>query len=539
GTAAFIANALGGPEYTVIFHGTDLKRVKNRRKRWLLRLICRNAKALIVNSEATKKILTRLIPSANPLVLTPGLEPFKLPDRAASREQLNILPDTKVILAVSRLVERKGIDTLIQAIANIEHQTTNNASEKSKFVVRGSEFELVIVGDGEYAEPLHKLAELTRVKIRWVPNATDDELYAWYASADIFCLPGRETSDDVEGFGMVFLEAAYAGLPVIAGDSGGASEAVVNNQTGLLIPPTVDACAEAIAKLINDPDTANRLGKTGRNRVITDFNWETRWESLSSNVKCPTSNVTDKPPTFDIRRSTLDVSVVIPCYNHAKELKATLESIAKQTVGVKEVIVIDDGSSDNPSKVAEQFKERLPLTFTRFVPNSGAPAARNRGAEIASGELIIFLDADAVLKPHALELMREALATHPQASYAYGDFIWGKRLFRGKPFNAKDLRRRNFIHTSALIRKNVFPGFDEKILKFQDWDLWLTMLKSDNIGVWIPEVLFSVTERKSGMSQWLPSFMYKVPWPILGYTPKLITKYRQAEQIIKQKHQLN
>lgn len=525
GTAAFIADALGGPEYAVIFHGTDLKRVNTKWKRWLLRHICHNAQILIVNSEATKKILMRLVPNADPLMLTPGLEPFELPDRGMSRERLNVASDTKVILAVSRLVERKGIDTLIQSVAKVAGTYPN--------------VEIVIVGDGEYAEPLHELAELTRVKIRWVPNAADEAVHAWYSAADIFCLPGREASDDIEGFGMVFLEAASAGLPVIAGDSGGASEAVVNNQTGLLISPTVDACAEAITKLIEDTELARRLGVAGRARVIADFNWSDRWNKLNS--KLQTANYKELSElTRDERyeRVTLNVSVVIPCYNHAKELKDTLESVANQTVGVKEVIIVDDGSSDNPASVAEHFKNNLPLTFIKLDQNSGAPVARNRGAEISSGEFIIFLDADAILKPCALEVLHKTLNENPQAAYAYSDFMWGNHHFKGMPFNAEKLRAQSYIHTSALIRASDLIKFDESLKKFQDWDLWLSMLELNKVGVWVPETLFTISERKTGISQWLPSFMYKIPWPILGYTPKAINRYREAERVIKTKHHL-
>jgi len=125
GTSAWIANALGGSEYAVIFHGTDLKRAQTKWKRWLLRRICNNAKALIVNSQATERLLKRLVPKADPLVLTPGLDPFDLPDKSEARSRLNVAPGTKVILAVSRLVERKGIDTLIQAVVNLTPGTWN------------------------------------------------------------------------------------------------------------------------------------------------------------------------------------------------------------------------------------------------------------------------------------------------------------------------------------------------------------------------------------------------------------------------------
>ncbi len=431
GTAAWIAKKLGASNYAIIFHGTDLKRAQTKWKRWLLQRICKNADFLIVNSEATKKILTRLVPTADPIKLTPAIEYFNLPEKALTRDELNVAKGTKVILAVSRLVERKGIDTLIQAVSNIDN----------------NHIELVVIGDGEFSAQLHNLAELSKVSVRWINKADDQTLHDWYAAADIFCLPGRETLDDVEGFGIVFLEAAYAGLPVIAGESGGTKEAVVNNETGLLIQPNVEACTEALSKLISDPKLAEDLGTAGHNRVINDFDWDTRWEIL-------TSKVTNQPTTLDVRRSTLNISAVIPCYNHAKELAETLESIVNQSVKVKEVIVVDDGSNDNPEKVADTFKDSLPIQFIKLDKNSGAPTARNRGAKASTGEFIIFLDADAILVSSAFADLHQALVENPTASFAYSDFIWGKRLFKGKKFSSESLKQQNYIHTSALIRKS-------------------------------------------------------------------------------------
>jgi len=518
GTAAWISNALGGPEYAVIFHGTDLKRVKNKWKRWLLRRICHNAKLLIVNSEATKKLLLRLVPSAATIKITPGLEPFSPPQKSAARQAFGINSGSKVILAVSRLIERKGLDTLIQSIANLSEEMPN--------------IELVIVGSGPYAGTLRQLAELSGVNPRWVEDADDQTLYSWYAAADIFCLPGRETIDDIEGFGMVFLEAAYAGLPVIAGEGGGAAEAIENNKTGLLISPTVEACTQALRKLLQDPALSKQLGVDGHKRVVTDFNWEDRWNQLQ-NLDLGTQN-----SDSDNQKSSADISVVIPCYNHAAELKGTLESLANQTIKAKEVIVVDDGSKDNPANIISQFQERMPLNFIRLDNNCGAPHARNIGASKTRGEFIIFLDADANLRRDALEVLYGALVNTPGASYAYSDFIWNKRLFRSREFNLEALRKQNYIHTAAMIRKKDIVRFDESLKKFQDWDLWLTMAEQGKTGVWVPETLFTTTERKSGISQWLPAFMYKIPWSILGFTPKLITKYREAEKIIRAKHHI-
>lgn len=230
------------------------------------------------------------------------------------------------------------------------------------------------------------------------------------------------------------------------------------------------------------------------------------------------------------------ISVIIPCYNHAAELCRTLESLAVQTRRPEEVIVVDDGSTDDPSSVVKTFDGRLPIKAMRFDTNRGAPAARNAGARASAGEYLLFLDADAELVPVALEAFLSALTEHPEADFAYADFFWGKKLFRGRPFDTNALQKRNYIHTSSLMRREAFPGFDESLTKFQDWDLWLTMAERGSKGVWIGTALYHITPRKEGMSRWLPRVAHAIPWRSFGFQPKEIGRYREAEEIVRKKH---
>lgn len=233
-----------------------------------------------------------------------------------------------------------------------------------------------------------------------------------------------------------------------------------------------------------------------------------------------------------------DISVVIPCYNHAKDLRRTLESLVKQTRQVKEIVVVDDFSNDDPESVVKLFEGRLPISFLRLRHNHGAPYARNEGSRLTSAPYIIFLDADAELVPDALESFATTLDQHPECDFAYSSFWWGKKRFPGRPFDTEALKSRNYITTSTLIRRSAFPGFDETLKKFQDWDLWLTMASSGSKGVWIDRELFRITPRKEGMSRWLPKIAHRIPWSLLGFTPREIAKYREAETVIRKKHGL-
>lgn len=231
------------------------------------------------------------------------------------------------------------------------------------------------------------------------------------------------------------------------------------------------------------------------------------------------------------------ISIIIPVYNQAKKLEITLNSIARQEYDDWEVIVVNDGSTDDPESVFSKFTSSINLD-KRFVfinqENKGAPAARNRGLKDAQGEYLFFCDADADLRPEALVELLRALNANAQASYAYPSFRWGSKLFKVGPYNKEKLKNGPYIHTMALIRREDFPasGWDESIKKFQDWDLWLTMSENEKSGVWVDKVLFTIAPGGS-ISSWLPSFAYKL-FPFL----ESVKKYNAAMAVIKEKHGL-
>jgi len=230
------------------------------------------------------------------------------------------------------------------------------------------------------------------------------------------------------------------------------------------------------------------------------------------------------------------VSVIIPTYNHARELRRCLTGLRAQTFRDFEVIVVNDGSTDETPQVLEEFKDSI---CTVHIPHSGANAARNRGFNESSGRYILFCDADVRMKPTMLRDMVTALEVNPEASFVYSSFRFGWKLFRLFPYDVERLRRENYIHTTSLIRREHFSGFDEAIKRLQDWDLWLTMLEQGHRGVWIPKTLFSIKTRRSGMSAWLPRIADKIPWKKLGIRIGRLEGYEEAKRVIAQKHNLN
>ncbi len=266
GTAAWLARLTGGARYAVLLHGLDIRLAQSTfLKSWLTRRILRNADAIIANSSFTAEEIRRFDLTLRPHIVTPGVEPMVYsPITMTTRQQVHIPEDSQVILSVCRLVPRKGIDRLIDALPSLPKSVR-----------------LVVVGDGLDRERLQRLSESVRDQVLFVPQATDEERNAWYHAADVFALPVREEKGDVEGFGIVYLEAAMAGLPVVAGKSGGAVEAVLDGMTGILVDPNDrSALVEALKRLIQEPALRKQYGEQGRARALRDFRWEDRWQEV-------------------------------------------------------------------------------------------------------------------------------------------------------------------------------------------------------------------------------------------------------------------
>jgi len=175
------------------------------------------------------------------------------------------LGDAPVCVCVSRLVPRKGQDRLIQAWASV--------------VARVPDARLLVVGGGPYAGRLRKLAAASPVagQIVFTGEVPWAELPAHYAAGDVYAMPCRTRwlGLDLEALGVVFLEAAATGLPVVAGRSGGAPETVEHGVTGLVVDGRrPEPVGHAVAELLADPERARAMGEAGRRRAEAEFSWE-------------------------------------------------------------------------------------------------------------------------------------------------------------------------------------------------------------------------------------------------------------------------
>jgi phosphatidylinositol alpha-1,6-mannosyltransferase len=246
--------------------------------RQALRKIGNDTDYLTYISEYThQKIAKALSPDAAARMrrIVPGVDVTEFsPANASAGDQLRTelgWLDRPVIVCVSRLMARKGQDELIRALPQV-HRTAPNAS-------------LIIVGEGPYRKDLERL--ITKLGLAEFVHLTgkvsQKELPNWYASGDIFAMPCRTRMGgwDVEGLGIVFLEGSATGLPVIVGDSGGAIDAVVDNETGYLVDGNnTSEIAQRIAFLITNPDVAKRMGGAGRNWVTQEWTWDQNFKKI-------------------------------------------------------------------------------------------------------------------------------------------------------------------------------------------------------------------------------------------------------------------
>jgi phosphatidylinositol alpha-1,6-mannosyltransferase len=210
-----------------------------------------------------------------PGVDTGRFVPLPAIERASARARLGLAGTGPLIVCVGRLVPRKGMDVLIEAAARLRH------SGHDDLVV-------AVGGTGRDRVRLERLVRRTGAPVAMLGRVAESDLPSLYACADVFalCCRTRWGGLEQEGFGIVFLEAAAAGVPSIAGDSGGAAEAVLDGETGFVVsrPSDSGALAAAIEKLISDPGLARRQGQAARQRAVTEFSYDVLAERLQAAI---------------------------------------------------------------------------------------------------------------------------------------------------------------------------------------------------------------------------------------------------------------
>ena len=260
--------------YLAYCHGEEITQTDRYQNQPRIRdRIYRSANAIVAASEFARQNLLRIGISAERIhKITPGVDCSRFsprPPKEALVRQFGLSGKT-VLLTVARLWPRKGHDVLLRAIARICESFPN--------------LHYLVVGKGPEKENLERLAQELNISslVTFVGYVPEQGLPDYYNLSNIFAMPNREESNgDIEGFGIVFLEAGASGSPVLGGRSGGASEAIREDVTGFLVDPeSVEEIAESLRALMGNSELRAKLGEAGRRRAVTEFDWDSRAESL-------------------------------------------------------------------------------------------------------------------------------------------------------------------------------------------------------------------------------------------------------------------
>jgi Glycosyltransferase len=267
GLLASPLRAAGADRVVMLTHGHEAAWAGLLPGRVLLRRIARGADVVTYLGEYSRTRLATAIPAGKLVRLTPGVDTTVFhpgAGGAAIRESLG-LTGRPVVVCVSRLVPRKGQDTLLRAWPGVLRQVP--------------EAFLLLVGGGPYHGTLERLISSLGLTLsaRITGQVPWSRLPAYYDAGDVFAMPcrTRRRGLDVEGLGIVYLEASATGLPILAGASGGAPDAVRDGETGLVVNgDSPSEVTSALVRLLTDPALSRAMGERGRTWITDNWSWD-------------------------------------------------------------------------------------------------------------------------------------------------------------------------------------------------------------------------------------------------------------------------
>jgi phosphatidylinositol alpha-1,6-mannosyltransferase len=266
GTVARLIKALRGTPYVVFVHGTDVNYASRFfLKRLIMRNVLRNAALVVANSGYTRSLAEAAGAVTGRAVVIypcPAVGHQHAETRASARQRFGF--DRRlVLLSVGRMVRRKGFDRVIRILPQLRRIC--------------GDVVYVVVGNGGEKSALEAEARRCGVEpfVMLRSEVDREALGGYFAAADVFVLPARRSRGDIEGFGIVLVEAGLHGVPIVATRIGGIPEAVVDGQTGLLLHEDVDdqTLIDVVGNLLHAPVTRQRMGEAARARSA-EFSWQ-------------------------------------------------------------------------------------------------------------------------------------------------------------------------------------------------------------------------------------------------------------------------
>ena len=268
--------------YMVVLHGAEVT-VPGRLplSKFVLSRVLKHANHIIAAGEYPAAEARRAAGNSLPItVIPPGVDtqrfrPLSNDERASSRREFGVSDEAELIVGVSRLVPRKGFDTLIEVAASLRASRPR--------------LQVLIGGGGRDADRLQKLIDKLNAPVRMLGRVSDEQLPRLYGCADVSAMLCRSRWGGLEqeGFGIVFSEAASCGVPQIAGKSGGAADAVLEGLTGKVVqnPSDVGQVASTVTQLLDDLFLRSLMSVASRERALNTFDYDVLSKSLAQVLK--------------------------------------------------------------------------------------------------------------------------------------------------------------------------------------------------------------------------------------------------------------
>ena len=433
--------------------------------------------ALIGNSNAiVHNLIAEGAPSKRVTLIYNGIDTADINAAPVRIEAAPLSEYSLKLIIVANLIPYKGHTDLIHALARIAPQLP-------------PDWTLLCVGrDTGFGTKLVSLVQDLKLTEHIQFCGEQRDVLRLFSSADIGVLCSHE-----EGFSNAILEGMAVGLPMIVTNVGGNAEAVIHGKTGLVVPPhDPSALGCAILTLARDHATRLAMGRAGRERVDSEFSLERCVESYDRLYRALVDGRYSLPvesSIHDVRRARGVikpplVSVVIPVYNRTELLQRAIKSVTNQTISNLEVIVVDDGSTEDIMKTTRMITG-IDIKVIKHNHRKGPAAARNTGIREAKGSYVAFLDSDDEWFPEKLEQqLKFLLEDEPHRQVCCTSYLLRKRGDEfEKVINAENSDKPlNFLWgctlgpgTTLIASRGCFEQvglFDERLERLEDWD-WM------------------------------------------------------------------
>jgi phosphatidylinositol alpha-1,6-mannosyltransferase len=260
-------------------HGEEILVVLTSKTfRTISRLVYSRSDLIIANSENTKELVSEMCPSANVVCIHPGVDAFSyvIENEKAGRYRMELgwPPETVIVSTLARMEARKNHAMVLHAVGELRRE--------------GQPIAYICGSDGQEKARLLELSSKMELEswVKFTGTVSEQEKRLIYSVSDIYAMPSIQVGEMIEGFGIVFLEAAAAGIPSVAGNSGGQAEAVVDGMTGYVIDGNdLSKVKDAIRELVKDKSLRQRMGRAGK-AWAKEHDWVRITENITRAVNC-------------------------------------------------------------------------------------------------------------------------------------------------------------------------------------------------------------------------------------------------------------